>query len=446
MGVRPDGTAGFSGQMSTVSGAKTVPSGKARSASADSSKWVKVFCSCAFLFFLGVLTHVFGSSDGAGTGPLNVLFLPIALFFQLTAMVLLASPKRIHKSIQLLSRNGALIVALVVIFASTVWSIDSELTLRRAVALLGTTAVGLLIYIEVGRSDVLRFFAVNLALFVVGSILLAIGIPALGTHISGKHAGDWRGLLSFKNQAAWATVLFLLVCLGARMQGRMKRWKYPLLAGGLLMLLSTRSATGIAALGFGIAVLMIMNLYSGSRMLRPLIVTATSVTILMVAMNYQSLFAWTLAALGRDESLTGRTSVWTALWPLIESNLWLGNGYLAFWDHAAEYLGNSSWMVGIGHAHNAYVEILLDVGLIGLLTQVSFLLIMAARLFFGATRGDRDAATMFAILLTLAVIGIAGALFFRPNSGIWIMIVAFACYASEDRVSAKDSVIPPESR
>lgn len=428
--------------MSVFSSRGTVGSNIPSETSPNASRGMRLYCGLSYLFFLGAFTHVFGSSEAAGSGPLDFLFLPAALAIQITATVLLFGPKRLPCTIALLNQNRALILAVALIAVSTVWSIDSELTFRRAVALAGTTAVGFLIYIEIGRKDLLGFFASYLAVFVVGSVLMALAMPTLGTHVSGKHVGDWRGLLGYKNQAAWTTAIFLLVLLGTKQHGRLRTWRIPLLALGVLMLIKTGSATGIAAIAFGLSVLIVLWAYSGAPSLRPLIVIATIAALAIVAINFSTFFSWALDVLGRDESLTGRTSVWTSLWPLIENNFWLGSGYLAFWDHAGDYFGSSSWMVGIQHAHNAYVEILLDVGVVGLITQSAFLLVTCWRLTSRTVDGDSGAAAILAILLTLAFIGIAGALFFRPNSGIWIMIVAFACYAANNDINERGSYLP----
>lgn len=273
-----------------------------------------------------------------------------------------------------------------------------------------------------------------LGIFTIGSIILAIIAPDLGTHIYGKFAGQWRGLLGFKNQAAWSAVLFLILWLGVAKQGWMKRWNLPLIALGLLMLVQTGSATGRGALAFGVTILGVMGLYRRARVMRPYIVILLAMGLVLIAFNFQTLMSWALDSLGRDASLTGRTSVWSTLWPYIQGRLWLGHGYLAFWDDPTDYFGrfgSNSWMITIHHSHNAYVEMLLDVGVLGLVTQLAFLLATCARLFVLVARGDNNALVMLTVLLTLMVIGVAGALFFRPNTGIWIMVVAFACYAGE---------------
>jgi exopolysaccharide production protein ExoQ len=396
--------------------------------------WVRLFCSSAFLFFMGAATHLFGGDeDTRSGGSLGFLYAPAALAIQIVAIGLLAAPSRQQKTIELLRQNRMLLFALFVILASTLWSIDPGISLRRGLALLGTTAVGVLIYVEIGRRDVLRFFAVNLALFMVGGVLLALAFPEFGTHVHDRFEGDWRGLVGFKNQAAWIAVIFMLVWLRTKKVGWMRTWNYPLILMSLAFLYLTGSATGLAAFAFGVAVLCALSIYTRSPLFRPLLLAGVGSISLLTAMNFQALFAWTLETLQRDQSLTGRTSLWTALWPFIEERFWLGSGYRAFWDNASDYFGADNWMTGIGHAHNAYFEVLLDVGVIGLAAQLAFLLICCWRLFSAATRGDRDAAAMLAIFLTLAVIGIAGSLFFRANTGIWVITVAFACYSTECR-------------
>ncbi len=45
--------------------------------------------------------------------------------------------------------------------------------------------------------------------------------------------------------------------------------------------------------------------------------------------------------------------------------------------------------------------------------------------------GDPQGPPLLAALLTLLIIGLVGVLFFRPNAGTWVMIVAFSAYATE---------------
>lgn len=404
--------------------------------SAPPSGWIVAFCAIAFLFFVGAFTHIFGEGGGR-VGPLRQFYVPLASILQAVTLLLLIRPKRFDQTYRLLRSNGLLVLALSLIIASVLWSSDPEITLRRAFALVGTTAVGLLIYIEVGRKFVLRFIAVNLALVIVGSVIVALALPEFGTHASGVFSGNWRGLLNDKNAVAPVAAIFLLIWMGIRRRGWMQTLGVPIFCLGALLLYFAGSATGYAAFAFGVGVFVVLNLYRRSPSLRTLIITMLSASALVTLLNYDKLFRWSLNILGRDETLTGRTAMWDALAPLIVSDLWLGRGYGAFWYDPSWYSGFAGeyrWMAEKNYAHNAYIDMILNVGIIGLVFQVAFLLIVAFRLFALSARGDRAAATMLVVLLVSMFIGIVdtGALF-RTNAGLWAMLIVFACYATEGR-------------
>lgn len=97
--------------------------------------------------------------------------------------------------------------------------------------------------------------------------------------------------------------------------------------------------------------------------------------------NFENL----LSVLNKDISLTGRVPLWTMLIQTrIKERLWFGYGYNAFWQR---WRGNDSpaadvvnVIIGDGrdwvsHAHNGYLDIILNIGLIGLLIFVILFLI-----------------------------------------------------------------------
>ena len=90
------------------------------------------------------------------------------------------------------------------------------------------------------------------------------------------------------------------------------------------------------------------------------------------------------ALLGREEqaeSLTGRLPIWNELAPFASERFVLGYGYDSFWtppriDHVSNEL---QWP--IREAHSAYLDMILSVGIVGLLillTAVAFALYRAA--------------------------------------------------------------------
>jgi exopolysaccharide production protein ExoQ len=77
-------------------------------------------------------------------------------------------------------------------------------------------------------------------------------------------------------------------------------------------------------------------------------------------------------ALGRDATLTGRTNIWKAVLSTNTNSL-LGAGYESFW------LGprlRQVWLLagGVNEAHNGYLELYLNLGFLGLLLLLMFML------------------------------------------------------------------------
>jgi len=69
----------------------------------------------------------------------------------------------------------------------------------------------------------------------------------------------------------------------------------------------------------------------------------------------------------RTETLTGRTEIWKSLVPYAKKNILLGYGYGGFWTTSLRNLIAS-------HAHNGYLDTILDLGLIGLIIFIIYIL------------------------------------------------------------------------
>jgi O-antigen ligase len=128
-----------------------------------------------------------------------------------------------------------------------------------------------------------------------------------------------------------------------------------------------------------------------------------------------------------DATLTQRTELWFYLQRNIMAHPLLGSGWGAFWDTGAEInpinapLG--SWVLKpeINTAHNGYLDVWLQVGLVGLVLQLVVLL----RFFwvYGALlrRPDLGAATqrlfgtLFAVVIVLVLYNFDESILFQPS-------------------------------
>ena len=74
------------------------------------------------------------------------------------------------------------------------------------------------------------------------------------------------------------------------------------------------------------------------------------------------------AGLGRDLTMTGRTEIWAGLVPAAMQQPIFGSGFGSFWTPTTREMHE------IGEAHNGYLEVLLDLGFVGLAIIAMFLL------------------------------------------------------------------------
>jgi len=103
------------------------------------------------------------------------------------------------------------------------------------------------------------------------------------------------------------------------------------------------------------------------------------------------------SALGRDDTLTGRTEVWAAILPARTQQPLLGYGFGSFWTDARRQLYD------IPTAHNGYLDILLELGEAGLAFYTAWLL-SCARQLHRALVLDYEWASLGICLLLMSLI------------------------------------------
>lgn len=120
--------------------------------------------------------------------------------------------------------------------------------------------------------------------------------------------------------------------------------------------------------------------------------------------------------LGRDMTLTGRTEVWHEVLKMT-TNPWIGTGYESFW-HGARYerlYGIFFW--GPNQAHNGYIEVYLNLGIIGLVFLGMLIISSFLNISKNITQDYNAGVLGLAFLITLLIhnmteAGFKGAQFF----------------------------------
>jgi O-antigen ligase len=133
-----------------------------------------------------------------------------------------------------------------------------------------------------------------------------------------------------------------------------------------------------------------------------------------------------LGTFGRDTTLTGRTLLWPAVLYKIWQRPWLGYGYGGFWlgwdGESADVWRIVRWEVP--HAHNGFLDVWLNIGLLGLLAfALSFLATWLQALSWARRTKTAEGLWPFAYLTFLILTNLGESTFFRLQS-IWVLYVA----------------------
>jgi exopolysaccharide production protein ExoQ len=142
-----------------------------------------------------------------------------------------------------------------------------------------------------------------------------------------------------------------------------------------------------------------------------------------------------LDALGRSDTLSGRTTLWSSAFDSLGKHPWLGFGYGGFWvgnEGASNMIrADVGWMAS--HAHNGYLDLCLDLGIVGLiLFLVGFCVncaytIARLRKGFSATRLWPLLFLMFTFLYNF----VERTILFR-NGISWVLYVATVLSSPEE--------------
>lgn len=274
-------------------------------------------------------------------------------------------------------------------------SLDPESTWRSGIALLPGFAAFLAV-LALRTAERARIVLLVIGFAVAGATLGALQTAGLHRFIlfESGHAGLATGLFTNRNhQALFLNIAGLLAAAAGRLRQRGQPGLPPLVSVGLVLLfaagvLATGSRTGVALLLLS-APLALMALWPRDLKFRRVFVsTAGAMAVVIMAMTTSA----GKAALARFASLDdARFAYWTDVRLAIAEYWPVGSGFGTF----AEAYQRFESLAGVGptyvnHAHNDFLELLMEGGLPALallVVAIAFLAFAAVRLF-RARRGQ----------------------------------------------------------
>ncbi|MEL7224256.1 MAG: O-antigen ligase family protein, partial [Cyanobacteria bacterium J06576_12] len=180
-------------------------------------------CIAAFIFTGGIVELVLsGGADEISIEYENTYF---RVVFPLLYLILIGLLSLRWRKVLAVIRCNWLIVALIVFTAvSFLWSDSPSLTLRRNVALVGTSFLGLYLASRYTFKEQLHLLGWLCGVTVASSIAFAVLVPQLGISV-GSHAGAWRGIFAHKNVRLLITIASPRPFLCANMPRHAGAWR-----------------------------------------------------------------------------------------------------------------------------------------------------------------------------------------------------------------------------
>ena len=374
------------------------------------------------------------------------------LLLVLGLVVLFSRGRQVGK---LLKSNGTILLFFFYCAVSIVWSDYPEVSVKRLFKALGDLVIVLVVFSDSDPIGAIkRFLARPTFVLIPLSILFIKYYPSLGTKFSPFGGAVMNtGVTNNKNTLGVIVLLFGLGTLWQFLtayQDREDVWrKRRLIAHGAVLamvfwlLWKANSMTALSCFFMAGALLLVTNLRLFMR--RPIFVHILIAAMLVVSASivFLGVSPDTLAAMGRNPTLTDRTEVWGWLFGLVRNPI-LGTGFESFWlGPRLEKLWNIYWWHP-NEAHNGYIEIYINLGWTGIVL-LAVVLVAGYRKIMAAYRRHLPLANLcLAYFLVGMTYNFTEAALFKMLAPAWIFtLFAMTCAPAISELKVPSSIQYP---
>ena len=367
----------------------------------EMSKWqyslIFAFGAVLTLAMLGPLM-TFWSSGPSGDGTPARQALYVLLFL---VIIVAVRPQRDLSRLRVIPIP--ILVALAWCGISLVWALDPGVAFRRLVL---TTLIIASVFTAVANMRVeqtTNLMRIILAGTLVASYIAVFAYPALGVHQSNtaedsKLVGDWAGILGHKNIAgSVCAVTILMFTFDAQKLRPLVR--IAVIAAAAYFLFRSQSKTSMGMLGGALIIGFLFQVLTGRlRIIAILIVSVVVIASVLIVYLYPHPLE---AKFDDPEAFTGRVAIWQAMWKFFTSHPWTGAGFGSFWNISGNnpiYSYAAGWVATIGAGHSGYMDLLVTIGIPGLVLVVFAMIIYPFMRVFTALGTSSEGAWPLSVL------------------------------------------------
>jgi O-antigen ligase len=328
---------------------------------------------------------------------------------------------------------------------SILWSIDPLISMRRLAL---TVIVCWVIFRCIGELGYARTLLIIryalIALTVVNFLVVFYTDYGVHPELIGEESsvvGNWRGILPHKNIAG-ATCAFTVLFLTFDVK-QVPRWlAWATIAASLVFLFYSQSRTSEGVLAFSLLCGWLIRPYSANyrTVLALALVIVAGLAVQIVSGYIDAIQTF----LNDPGSLTGRAAIWPLLLEYAADHPWTGAGFGAFWqigDKSPIWLLTDSWVAHFaGHGHNGYLDLLVTIGIPGLVAAVLTLLLWPlARLLLSLSISKPSRSLLLSVLVFCAGHNLSESSLLNGSAAVQVFLVitvALIYYQSNNSAGA----------
>lgn len=382
----------------------------------------------------------FGVATPTGNVQLDGSPLDAAVFATLTAGAISVLVSRGRRTQRLLVANWPILLYFIYCLISVSWSSHPEISLKRWIKAIGDLAIVLVVATDLQPISALKVLYSRLGFVLLPSSLLLIKYyPQIGRGFTADGVPMNTGVNTDKNVFG---VMLFVVALGTVWQllSLLKEEKSPLrsrrvmaqfvlLAFAIWLLHAANSQTSIAGFILGGGIMLLVTRLRSIRKHPNRVHVLCGGILILGALTYFLGGAGDLAhSMGRQANLSGRTVIWAALIPAAP-NAAVGAGFESFWigpnvQMFQHTMAEEGWYRPqlLNEAHDGYLEVYLELGLIGV-ALIAVILITGYRRAVTAYRINKSVGSLLVAYVVVSVFYNITEAGFRMMDPIWIFLL-----------------------
>lgn len=310
-------------------------------------------------------------------------------------------------------------ILIVFCFVSTLWSEDAGYTLKRSILLLSSSLFGLYLGYRFRVEEISKYLMSLIFLLSLAGLLIYLVLPEYVVMPAGEHAGIFRGIFNHKNFLGRINILGIICALSLYDARKLSAFNTALLLGFFIFIvLLSQSAGSLLILIAVLGLYIVLSKFS----LKPIERRLLQFIIGLVALLIVYFFVDLLLLLGKSPTLTGRTVLWALVLIEISHKPILGHGFSAFWVDETRLVSQMSW--DAPHAHNGYLDIALDLGVVGVAIYVIGILLAVRKAWISYI--FQKTSTYLFVLLFFGFTIITNTVenqIFKENDIMWVLYI-----------------------